>query len=332
MFKKIAIVLCFWWGNVQAADLQVFLRAAVQTHPDVADAEAAMEEAQQRQKILQAALEPQLRLQLEQNYAWMAQDFARSSVQLLGTWTLWQPQLSEQIQAATDIIAQSRAKIEAVRQELLWRVVESWVKWQRVQRSIKYERARQRILTQLLEQVREGYSAGQGQLAKVALLARRQAESQARLRQLQWQAEQLKAQVRALTGRDDLTVVSAPPLTEQHTEQPDWQANPRMQVLRAAVAATMAQQAAEQSRYSGQLSVFAAGVHNDSGGRFYDDMEGVRIGVRYEVPLWTSGGIESSVSQYKSRQRALQAQQASLQRTLQQLWDQAQAILTHAPA
>ncbi|HID01158.1 MAG TPA: hypothetical protein EYP05_07505 [Piscirickettsiaceae bacterium] len=58
----------------------------------------------------------------------------------------------------------------------------------------------------------------------------------------------------------------------------------------------------------------------------------MRIGVRYEVPLWTSGGIESSVSQYKSRQRALQAQQASLQRTLQQLWDQAQAILTHAPA
>ncbi len=334
MRKWISLWIGLSVGVAQAADLPTLLRAAVQTHPDMAAAQAAIEAAQRQKDAVAAALNPQVNLALEQDYAWMKTDFARSSLQLRGSWTLWQPQKDEEVRAASADIVQRQAQQAAVRQKLLWQVVDTWVDWQRLQRTIQFERERQRVLTQLLDQIRENYGAGKGVLAKVALLARRKAESQARLRQLTWRAEQARARLRALTGHDDLNVVQAPPLPIiGEAQQPpiDWQRNPRMRALSEAIKALSAQQRAQKGRYQGKVSVFATGVRNDSGGRFYDDMEGVRVGVRYDVPLWSGGNIEAQADRLVARQRALRAEQAALRRQLKQLWDQAQAVLEQAP-
>jgi outer membrane protein len=226
----------------------------------------------------------------------------------------------------------AQARLQVVQQQLLWALVQAWGRWQQLEVSLNFEQAQKQTLGQLLEQIQQGYGSGQGSLSQVALIRRRLAMSAARQVQLQQQQQQQAAIVMALTGVHDLTPVAAPELkTLSHMVQPDWYQTPTLQVLQQQIRTVQAQQRIAEAEYQGQLSVFATGVRNDSGGRFYDDMQGVRVGIRYQIPLMTGGRLEAESSAANARVRKLLSLREAQLRILRQQWQQAQAVLETAP-
>ena len=330
--RMIVLVIAGWLGLAQSADLNVLMQRAADAHPRLEAAKAAIEAAQAKRREAEAAFKPEVRFQAEQSFASMKTDFARSSLLLRSDWTLWQPAKQAAVQAADSQAQVAEQRRQVLLLQLEWELVQAWSAWQQASVRLDALRHKEKVLRNLLAQMEQGYGAGQGMLSRVLVIRRRLADNRARQSTLQTRMAQQRAILEALTGEPvDVQAQDAPDLNRIHAlPSPDWNNTPFIRLIALQQEEVEARLRQTRDQYKGQLTAFALGVRNDSGGRFYDDMEGVRVGIQYAVPLYTGGRLEARADGQRARLRQLKQQQAAQIRTLRQLWQQAQAVLDQA--
>ncbi|WP_294945548.1 TolC family protein [Sulfurivirga sp.] len=330
--RMIMLVVVGWLGQVQAADLNALMQRAARAHPQLEAAEAAIEAAQAKRREAEAAFKPEVHFQAEQSYAWMKTDFARSSLLLRGDWTLWQPAKSAAVRAAGAQAQVAEQRRQVLLLQLEWELVQAWSAWQQTSVRLDALRRKEKVLADLLGQMEQGYGAGRGMLSRVLVIRRRLADNRAMQATLKMQQARQQAVIEALTEEAvSLDPVEAPELAGiRPLKQPDWRQTPFLRLIDTQIDAVQAQRQQARDQYKGRLAVFALGVRNDSGGRFYDDMEGARVGVQYAVPLYTGGRLEARADSLRADMRRLTEQRRAQLLKLKQAWQQAQAVLEQA--
>lgn len=331
---KQAMLILLMWGVsqwVQAAGLVELARDTLSTHPDVAAAQSALAAANAVKQQREAAFKPQLTFAGDLRQSWMKQDFTRTALSLTGTVTLWQPAAQARIDAATLQLQDKKAQLRQMQQRLLQTLISAWSQWQLDAELRRSWQAEKRVLQAMRAQAAQLYQVGRMSLAELNLLDARVAAIDSQIAQLDGQMAMQQAIIEALSGHS--VQLHSTPVALQNLALPAEtliDQAPQLAALKARVAAAQARAREAAERWKGRLQLYAAGVNNDSGGRFYDDMRGASVGLRFEAPLYTGGADDAATQQARLQTRGLRQQMDSVRRLLQQQLKQAAAQLAAA--
>ncbi len=331
---RILILTLLWLGfvsGVQADSLAQLARKALASHPDVQAAQATIDATAALKRQRAAAFSPQLSLAGDLRQSWMRQNFTRTAVSLTGTLTLWQPAAQARIDAADAQVADKTARLQQLQQRLLQTLVQAWSQWQLNAALRQSWQAEKRVLQAIRAQSARLYQVGHLSLAELNLLDARIAAIDSQLARLAGQMGMQHAVIEALVGHAVQLQPTTPKLQALRLP-PDallTQA-PQLAALQAEVAAAEARAHAAEANWQGRLQLYASGVNNDSGGRFYDDMRGASVGLRFEAPLYRGGADRAAVEQARLQARKLRQQIKSVERLLRQQRQQAAAQLRAA--
>jgi len=329
--------------SLQAAELQLpkpllqLQQQALEQAPSLQAQWQMVRQAEQQLHFQKSLQKPKVTLKSELSYAWMKQDFARTANQLAVTYPLYAPNLSAAEQVAEASQLQKHWQVLAAQRNLWKQVGLTFIQLLKQQEQVLYSQRQLQAMKDILTQLKARYQVGMTQLndiaeveSRIALMQADSLVAQQRVQEL-WQKlvaqsgvskaalHKLLSPLMTLTTQDALQqtlmalqawqkkcpkVQNSQPclsekLLEQHPilgaiQQKQWQLQQQAQKVAA--------------KYQMKVQAVGSYVYNNSGNRFYDDMQGVKVGIQLNLPLYLSGESDAAVAEVRAQQQQLRQQ------------------------
>jgi len=313
--------------------LQPLFIKALANNPTLSLAQAMRQTAYSQEQQTRSLLEPEVAIKSELSYAWMEHnDFARTANQLQATYPLYQPDKSNLINMAHHEHKASVYQFEAEQQKIFLGIAQVYFEYWQKKAEYEFLQKEQASITDILKQVNQRFQIGYQDLNDLT-------EIQARLDANQSDLINAKLAMRiALTNLEELVGAEVhlkeysfpQSLQDSLLNQKELMVEdmwPELIKRHPEVMAIQEQQISidqsvdyAKNKDGLQIEAFSALVYNESDGNFYNDMQGVRAGVRLELPLYTGGGTDAEIA----KARGMQSQaKARLQQTKLRLSTQA---------
>ncbi|WP_081696377.1 TolC family protein [Thiomicrorhabdus sp. Kp2] len=311
----------------KASPLKALFNQALANNPSLFLAQAMEQTASSYQQETQSLLEPKVGFQSELSYAWMKnKDFARTSNQLQATIPLYQPDKSNLIEMADHEYKASTYQREAEEQRLFLNIAELYFDYWQKEAEFEFLQKEKASIYEILQQLNRRFQIGYQDLNDIVEIQARLDTNQSDLINAKLAMGIAKTNLEELVGTaitltDQVFPENLPESLlnqTQLTDESDWfplvNSHPEIQLIKAQQTAIRESISYAKNRDGLQIEAFSALVYNDSNGNFYDDMQGVRAGVRLELPLYTGGGTDAAIA--KARGMLSQAKAKEQQKIL----------------
>ncbi len=309
--------------NQQKTPLTNLILLAMEHNPILAVATAKVQSAKSNQQQAHSYEKPDVRLKSSLSYAMMkSNSFPRTANQLIGTYPLYQPDISAMNGVATHQLSASEMAYENQRQQLIKDISDAYFAYVAQVADKTFLAKEKESITDILRQLEQRLEVGYQDLNDVAEIQARLDNNLAESLQAEELIAVSEANLEALVGQGIsfqklIGIQGLPPLLAvNNSKEGSWlkwvSHHPKVQQLKQLEQASNQQVMFEEHKEGIKLNAFGAVVYNNSNGNFYDDMQGVRGGLQLEVPLYIGGRTDASVAKARSKTRELQAQQREL--------------------
>ncbi len=299
-----------------AENLYQVYQHALQADPVLMAAEANNLAIMENKAQALSALKPQVNLSGSTSYTIQNQnngifnngttDFFNTNYKLSATKSLYHKELNAQVDQANAVVAQSRATLEAERQNLIIRVARAYFDYLKAQDNLEFARSEKQAIARQLAQTKAYFEAGRSPITDVKEAQARFDSATSQEVAANQQLDLAREQLKAITNHYYKKLASAPLNTSLKPPQP---ANPNaweqqalknskeIKALEYAVASAQAEVDKQRAAKSPKLDLFAQ--HSGSLNRIDIDNEkaDAAIGIQLNVPLYTGGGISSRIRQ-----------------------------------
>ena len=297
--------------------LNSLFNQALANNPTLFLAKARQQTANSKQQETQSMLAPKLGFKSELSYAWMKnKDFARTSTQLEATYPLYEPDKSNLIEMANREYKAAVFERSAQEQKLFLNIAEVYFDYWQKKAEFKFLQKEQASINEILQQINQRFQIGYQDLNDIVEIQARLDMNQSDLINAKLAMGIAQSNLEEWVGTSvtliDKNFLAAMPESLisqiQLNDEAEWLAfikhHPEILLIKEQQAAIKESIDYAKNRDGLQIEAFSALVYNDSNGNFYDDMEGVRGGVRIEMPLYTGGGTDAAIA----KARGLQSQ------------------------
>lgn len=304
----------------QTSPLQPLFIKALANNPTLFLAQAVQQTAYSYEQQTRSLLEPQVAIKSELSYAWMKHnDFARTANQLQATYPLYQPDKSNLINMALHEHKASVYQLEAEQQKLFLQIAQVYFEYWQKKAEYEFLQKEQRSIVDILKQVNQRFQIGYQDLNDLTEIQARLDANQSDLINAKLAMHIALTSIEELMGSEvDLEDYSFPQnlpdsLFNQNglMVEARWsvfiERHPEILVIQEQQTAINQSVDYAKNKDSLQIEAFSALVYNDSDGNFYNDMQGVRAGVRLELPLYTGGGTDAAIAKARGMQSQAKA-------------------------
>lgn len=309
----------------ETSPLQPLFAQALENNPTLFLAQAKQQTASSNEQQMRSSLAPEVALKSELSYAWMKhKDFARTANQLQATYPLYQPDKSNLVDMAQFQNKASVYQIEAQQQKLFLQISQVYFAYLQKKAEYDFLQKEQDSITEILNQLNQRFQVGYQDLNDLTEIQARLDTNQSDLINAQLAMGIAKASLEELVGApvklEDYPFSQS--LQSTLLNQKSWMTHqawssyikqhPEVLMIQEQQNALAQSVDYAKNKDGLQVEAFSALVYNDSDGNFYNDMQGVRAGVRLELPLYTGGGTDAGIA----KARGMQSQaKARLQQT-----------------
>lgn len=345
----ILAVLCVLPLPAQAdSALKALLLLAEQNHPQVDYLRSAEDLSLAKIQELNAQLQPRVNLQSELSYTLAREkNYPRFANSLSLDYPLSDPMLQAGQEVAISDLQSQSLLLEAGLQQIRLAVAKSYYQYWQEQSQHDYLQQERDFLIDLLFQVEERMQLGMEALQDMAQVESRLQQN----RRMRLQSEQklavLQTNLREQLGIIDRPQIALPSLQSELTitekplvpedlleafvnplerkafsthEDSIWQLlvvhNPKVEAIQQQVKTARKKIKQQEHFASPRIEAFSALVHNDSNRNFYDDMTGVKAGIRLNAPIYLAGQDKALASQARAQMHQLQALQRNQENQL----------------
>lgn len=311
-------------------ELQKLFIAALENSPRLQIAKANLAYVGGQQQLTNSYKKVDVRLKSELSYAAMKnQQFPRTANQLVGTYPLYQPDINNLAEAESFALKAAKLQLESERQLLFFEISKDYFQYHQQLAQIKFLEQEHRLIKNLLTLFKQRLELGE---KKFNLIATMQAELDANQTSLLFALEKkwaLQIKLEELVGKKVLIQgLATPPLpTKVNLQNMDVTQHPKLQRLMMLEKSATKKINYQQTKDSLKLDAFMAGVYNDSNGNFYDDMQGIRGGVKLEIPLYIGGRTSANIAKARANKNIANAKYQALK--LKLIADSKTAHLTY---
>jgi outer membrane protein len=321
--------------------LKELLIIAEQNHPQIDYLRAAENLSLAKIQELQAQLQPQVRLQSELSYTIAEhKNYPRFANTLALNYPLSDPMLSAGEEVAISDMQSQSLLLEAGLQQIRLAAAQSYYQYWQEQAQLDYLQRERDFLIDLLFQVEERMQLGIEALEDMAQVESRLQQNRRTRLQSQSKLDTLRTALREQLGIIDRPQIALPsfntkaiadeqplvpedlleayvnPLEQKSfstREESIWQLlvmhNPKVEAIQQQVK-TARKKIAQQTHFAApRIEAFSALVYNDSNRNFYDDMTGIKAGIRLNAPLYLAGQDKALSAQARAQMHQLQALQ-----------------------
>lgn len=299
----------------KTSPLQPLFIKALANNPTLFLAQAVQQTAYSYEQQTRSLLEPQVAIKSELSYAWMKHsDFARTANQLQATYPLYQPDKSNLINMALHERNASVYQLEAEQQKLFLKIAQVYFEYWQKKAEYEFLQKEQASITDILKQVNQRFQVGYQDLNDLTEIQARLDANQSDLINAKLAMDIALTSLEELMGSEiNLEDYSFPQnlpdsLLNQNGSMVEarWpvfiERHPEILVIQEEQTAINQSVDYAKNKDSLQIEAFSALVYNDSDGNFYNDMQGVRAGVRLELPLYTGGGTDAAIAKARGMQ------------------------------
>lgn len=270
--------------------------------------------AQYHQSAIASMLKPELSLNSEAGYAWVKQnEFSRFSNQLQASYPLYQPSLDARLDQARFETQQANYAQAALKQEIQLKVAQAALNYWSNQAELTYLEKEKEFLTKIYQQAKQRFQVGYQDLNSLSEMETRIEQNMASALKFHSKLEANRANMHALVGAvipwQSLTAPDGVPILRRDSSV-GLSTHPAMMKYQQAQQAAEANVDYQRYKDGVSLKAFGAMVNNNSDGNYYDDMEGMRAGIKLSIPIYTGGSTDASVQKAKAMQQGIGAQQA----------------------
>ena len=327
-------------------DLVQWQQQALDRNPDLQAKQQAVLQAQKQVQVQQGKQGAKVVLKSELGVASMKQDFSRTANQLVVTYPLYAPHLSEQEKAAEAATQVRHWQQQAAAKRLALQVGLNFVQLLKQQEQVRFTERQLRAMQDIKQQLQARYQVGMTQLNDIAEVASRIALMQSSQLQAKQQVQTFWQKLVAQSNGsfeqtfDPKQLPLATPQSIQQNEQQlkkflkfcqnsqscqheSLNQHPEIQALQQQLVQLQRQQQAVKHRYGAKLNAVGALVYNNSGGRYYDDMQGAKAALQLEVPLYQAGEDQAATAAVQVQTQAVRLQIQQTRLNLQQQWETA---------
>ena len=319
---------------------------ALTHNPNLQAKQQAVLQAQKQVQVQQGKQGVKVVLKSELGVASMKQDFSRTANQLAVTYPLYEPYLSEQEAAAKAGMQVRHWQQQAAAKRLALQVGLNFVQLLKQQEQVRFTERQLQAMQDIKQQLQARYQVGMTQLNDIAEVSSRIALMQSSQLQAKQQVQtfwqKLVAQSNGSFNQkfDPKSLPLATPRSIQQTVQQlkkflkfcqnsqscqyeSLNQHPEIQVLQQELVQLQRQQQAVKSRYGMKVNAVGALVYNNSGGRYYDDMQGAKAALQLELPLYQAGEDQAATAAVQVQAQAVRLQLQQVRLNLQQQWETA---------
>lgn len=304
----------------KTSPLQPLFIKALANNPTLFLAQAVQQTAYSYEQQTRSLLEPEVAIKSELSYAWMKHDnFARTANQLQATYPLYQPDKSNLINMAGHDYKASVHQLEAEQQKLFLNIAQVYFEYWQKKAEYEFLQKEQVSITDILKQVNQRFQIGYQDLNDLTEIQARLDANQSELINAKMAMHIAITSLEELMGSavnlEDNSFPHALPddfFTQKMVmDQAKWlgfiERHPEILIIQEQQAAINQSVDYAKNKDAIQVEAFSALVYNDSDGNFYNDMQGVRAGVRMELPLYTGGGTDAAIAKARGMQSQAKA-------------------------
>lgn len=304
----------------KTSPLQPLFIKALANNPTLFLAQAVQQTAYSYEQQTRSLLEPEVSIKSELSYAWMKHDnFARTANQLQATYPLYQPDKSNLINMAGHDYKASVHQLEAEQQKLFLNIAQVYFEYWKKKAEYEFLQKEQVSITDILKQVNQRFQIGYQDLNDLTEIQARLDANQSELINAKMAMHIAITSLEELMGSavnlEDNSFPHALPddfFTQKMVmDQAKWlgfiERHPEILIIQEQQAAINQSVDYAKNKDAIQVEAFSALVYNDSDGNFYNDMQGVRAGVRLELRLYTGGGTDAAIAKARGMQSQAKA-------------------------
>jgi outer membrane protein len=293
--------------------LEGFFQIALQHSPSLQVEKAKLAALVSQKRQVESFQNWDVRLKSELSYSAMKdRQFSRTANALVGTYPLYKPDVDKLVEAESYAVKSAEFAWQATRQKLFYDIASNYFEYLALQKEIVFLEQEADSLKSILEQLNQRLELGQQNLSRIATTQGELDSNQESLLVTLEKKWQLQIEMETLAGKQVLfQSMKAPNLP---LLIPENQALEQV-VLNHPVLKSMQMQTREQEKkilYQKhkeglRLDAFVSGVYNDSDSQFYDDMQGLKGGLKLEVPLYLGGRVDADIAKARANKQQIQA-------------------------
>jgi len=292
-------------------ELQKIFNTALENSPSLQIAKAKLQAMQSQQLQTESLQGWDVHLKSELSYSAMkAAQFPRTANQLTGTYPLYQPDINHLATADNLALIAAKLQLENSRQQLFNDVAQIIFQYRIKQMKIEFLEQERRSLTDILQQEKRRLGLGQQELSKITELEANLATNQVNLLTILEKKWQLQISLSVIVGKSILLTnfkIKQPPKLNKENITNKVLAHPKLQQLVMLKKSASKKVNYQQDKEGLKIDAFISAVYNDSDGKFFDDMQGMRGGVKLEIPLYIGGRTDASTAQARAELNEINA-------------------------
>jgi len=304
----------------QNSQLQGLFSQALQNNPSIALASAQERMAYRNQQKMDSLAKPEVNFKSELSYSWTKKNnFARTANQINASYPLYKPDDTNLINIAGNQHDASIYQEKAQTQRLFLKIAQQYFNYWEQKVELAFLEKEQNSITEILRQVNQRFQIGYQDLNDITEVQARLDSNHADLLKAQQMMQLTQTKLEELVGSTvDLSSFEPPKdlppeivLNQATSTEEVWskwvESHPELKAMLQEQSAANEEVEYEKNRDGIQVEAFSALVYNDSDGKFYDDMQGIKGGVQLSIPLYTGGKTDASIAKARASKTAVSA-------------------------
>ncbi|QKI88386.1 TolC family protein [Thiomicrorhabdus xiamenensis] len=323
----------------QSSTLEQLWHLAEQNHPQLSYLKADQALSFGKLQELEAQLRPQVKLASELSYTVTDnKDYPRFANRLTVNYPLFDPMLERGKEIALSDYQAQEYLFAAGEQQIRLAIARTFYAYWQKQAQWDYLHQEKDFLIDLLFQIEERMQLGLEALDDLAQVESRLHYNQKQRQQLNSELATLENNLRELVGIADRPEIPLPslqapqapapaPLSEEDilekylsaqqltdfSSDPDlgWlslvEQNPRVKAIDQQILSAEQKIHQQKAFETPKVEAFSSLVYNESDKQFYDDMAGIKAGIRIEAPIYLAGEDKARIAQARAELLKLQA-------------------------
>ena len=328
--------------SLSSADLQLngLFTLALAHNPNIEMAKSAIDINGYQLKVSQSEEGPTVELISELSYAWVAEkEFGRTANQLRASYPLYQPDKKARSDVSQQAAEVAKQAVKISQQDILLEIATQYYDYWQQQAEWEFLGKERQTYQSLLEQSKSRFQLGYQDLndlteiqAKIDSLKAQKISVQQSMENVYFKLTELVNSPFDINGftRPNALPSALTHLPSKNLNKNDqaWSNlishNPAIITVDKQISLIGKQVNVEKLNDGPQIELFTSYIYNDSGGNFYDDMQGLKGGVQIKVPIYLSGKTDAKVAKTRARMQQLEIQKTILISKITRIAQQAQ--------
>lgn len=328
--------------SLSSADPQLkgLFTLALAHNPNIEMAKSAIDINGYQLKVSQSEEGPTVQLISELSYAWVAEkEFGRTANQLRASYPLYQPDKKARTDVSQQAVEVAKQAVKISQQDILLEIATQYYDYWQQQAEWEFLGKERQTYQGLLEQSKNRFQLGYQDLndlteiqAKIDSLKAQKISVQQSMENVYFKLTELVNSPFDINGftRPNALPSALTHLPSKNLNKNDqaWSNlishNPAIITVDKQISLIGKQVNVEKLNDGPQIELFTSYIYNDSGGNFYDDMQGLKGGVQIKVPIYLSGKTDAKVAKTRASMQQLEIQKTILISKITRIAQQAQ--------